>query len=78
MNNTLGIGIYAWLNWLEGSMGLRDVLVARNTFVNPVRMRKGSPNVNIGKGTSNITVIPALAVSTPRPPPPPPSTPPAR
>ena len=61
MNNTLGIGIYAWPNWLEGSMGLRDVLVARNSFVNSVRLARNgvSRPVVVGRGTSNITVIPA-------------------
>lgn len=62
MNNTLVIGIYTWPNWLEGSMGLRDVLVARNTFVNSVRLPKGSQPVVVGPGTSNITVIPATGV----------------
>ena len=59
MNNTLGIGIYAWPTWLEGSMGLRDVLVARNSFVNSVRLANASRPAVVGRGTSNITVIPA-------------------
>ena len=59
MNNTLGIGILIWPNWLEGSMGLRDVLVARNYFVNSVRLANASQPVVVGRGTSNITVIPA-------------------
>ena len=59
INNTLGIGIYAWPTWLEGSMGLRDVLVARNSFVNSVRLANASRPAVVGRGTSNITVIPA-------------------
>jgi len=59
MNNTLGIGILIWPNWLEGSVGLRDVLVARNSFVNSVRLANASRPVVVGAGTSNITVIPA-------------------
>ena len=54
MNHTLGIAILIWPNWLEGSMGLRDVLVARNTFA-----PNASQPVVVGRGTSNITVIPA-------------------
>jgi len=57
LNNTLGIGIYSWPGWLEGSMGLRDVLVARNSFVNNVRL-KNKTRIVVGRGTSNITVIP--------------------
>ena len=49
-----GIAILIWPNWLEGSMGLRDVLVARNSFA-----PNASTPVLVGKGTSNITVIPA-------------------
>jgi hypothetical protein len=55
MNNTGGIGILIWPEWLEGSVGLRDVLVARNTFA-----PNASQAVLVGKGTSNITVIPAV------------------
>jgi hypothetical protein len=57
MNNTLGIGILIWPHWLEGSMGLRDVLVARNSFANSIRLPNASQPVVVGKGTSNITVI---------------------
>ena len=38
-----------WPGWLEGSAGLRNVLVADNYLV-------GSKNVTVGPGTENITV----------------------
>ena len=69
MNNTLGIGILIWPNWLEGSMGLRDVLVARNSFANSVRIPNGSQPVVVGRGTSNITVINSIDVDVAQPPP---------
>lgn len=58
MNNTLGVGILIWPHWLEGSVGLRDVLVARNSFVNSVRLANPSRPVVVGPDTRNITVIP--------------------
>lgn len=58
MNHTGGIGIVIWPQWLEGSVGLRDVLVARNSFA-----PNASQPVLVGKGTSNITVIPAADTS---------------
>ena len=61
MNNTLGIGILMWPNWLEGSIGLRDVLVARNSIINSVRLANASHTVVVGKGARNITVIPGPA-----------------
>jgi hypothetical protein len=61
MNNTLGIGILMWPGWLEGSIGLRDVLVARNSIINSVRLANASHTVVVGKGTTNITVIPGPA-----------------
>jgi hypothetical protein len=54
MNNTAGIGIIIWAKqWLEGSVGLRNVRVAGNTFA-----PNASQAVKVGPGTSNITVIP--------------------
>ena len=53
MNHTGGIGILIWPGWLEGSVGLRDVLVAGNSFA-----PNAAQAVIVGKGTSNITVIP--------------------
>ena len=55
MNNTAGIGIIIWAKkWLEGSVGLRNVLIAGNTFA-----PNAAQAVKVGNGTSNITVIPA-------------------
>jgi hypothetical protein len=47
-----------WPGWLEGSIGLRDVLVSRNSIINSVRLANASHTVVVGKGTTNITVIP--------------------
>ena len=54
MNHTGGIGIVIWPQWLEGSVGLRDVLVARNSFA-----PNAAQAVIVGNGTRNITIIPA-------------------
>lgn len=55
MNKTAGIGIMIWAKqWLEGSVGLRNVRVAGNSFA-----PNASQAVKVGPGTSNITVIPA-------------------
>lgn len=51
MNHTRGIGILIWPQWLEGSVGLRDVLVSGNSFA-----PNASQAVKVGRGTSNITV----------------------
>jgi hypothetical protein len=57
MNHTAGIGIIIWPQWLEGSVGLRDVLVARNSFAPNV-----SQAIKVGRGTSNITVVREILV----------------
>ena len=50
--STKGIGIDIMQQWLEGSIGLRDVLVSRNHFADGL----GQSNIDVGKRTSNITV----------------------
>ena len=49
---TNAISIVIWPGWLEGSVGLRDVLVEGNMFSNMSILH----NVHVGPGTSNITV----------------------
>jgi len=51
-NHTSGIVVETWPEWLEGSVGLRDILVSDNSFSN----FKGGKHVAVGKGTRNITV----------------------
>ena len=48
-NHTGGVGIVIWPQWLEGSVGLRDVAVTDNIFYN-------HQHVTVGPGTQNITV----------------------
>ena len=48
-NHTGGVGIIIWPQWLEGSVGLRDVSVTDNIFYN-------HQGVAVGPGTQNITV----------------------
>jgi hypothetical protein len=48
-NHTGGVGIIIWPQWLEGSVGLRDVAVTDNIFFN-------HQGVAVGPGTQNITV----------------------
>jgi hypothetical protein len=51
--------------WLEGSVGLRDVLVAGNTFANGA---EGFANVTVGQGTRNISVdgVPSVYLMAPQ------------
>ena len=49
---TNAISIVIWPGWLEGSVGLRDVLVEGNMFSEMSILH----NVHVGPGTSNITV----------------------
>ena len=49
---TNAISIVIWPGWLEGSVGLRDVVVEGNMFSNMSILH----NVHVGPGTSNITV----------------------
>ena len=58
MNNTAGVSVLIWPQWLEGSVGLRDVLVAGNSIVDAHGHPLPHGGVFVGRGTSNITVIP--------------------
>jgi hypothetical protein len=57
-NHTNGVGLIMWIvPWDEGSVGLRDVLVADNVFHNGRSAGVvGVPDVAVGCGTSNISV----------------------
>ena len=52
-NHTAGIFITIMPGWLEGPVGLRDVVVGGNTFMSN---EKGAPNVTVGQGTRNISL----------------------
>ena len=52
-NHTKGLYITIQPQWLEGSVGLRDVVVAGNSFIGT---RDGAANVTVGRGTRNISV----------------------
>ena len=54
-NRTVGISILIWPGWLEGSAGLRDVLVADNSMLAYLKANT-SGWITVGKGTSNITL----------------------
>ena len=54
-NRIVGISILIWPGWLEGSAGLRDVLVADNTMLAYLKANT-SGWITVGEGTSNITL----------------------
>ena len=56
-NHTKGVFVTIMPGWLEGSVGLRDVVVAQNLFLNT----EGTANVTVGQGTCNITVDRSLS-----------------
>ena len=55
-SRTVGISISIWPGWLEGSAGLRDVLVAENSMLAFNKNANTSGWIAVGEGTSNITV----------------------
>ena len=52
-NHTKGLYIATQTQWLEGSVGIRDVVVSGNVFLHT---EGGGPNVTVGPGARNITL----------------------